>query len=141
MQTHNWDIVPGNSVGKFNLGVDIQELKKSIDFNYTEHIDKDVIILKNEIIEFTTNLVDSEFKLVQIALMGDFPEKFLGKIGIGSKLSDFKEILEYDFDEEMLYNYHMYYFVSSKYPGITFITEKPWDDNTQVIIMTIERPN
>ncbi|EMS69231.1 hypothetical protein [Ruminiclostridium cellobioparum] len=141
MQTHNWDIVPGNAVGKFNLGVDIQELKRSIDFNYTEHVDKDVIILKNEIIEFTTNLIRNEYKLVQIALMNNFPSKFLGKIGIGSKLSDFKDILEYYFDEEMLNNYHMYYFVSSKYPGISFITEKPWDENTQVVRITIENPN
>lgn len=115
-------IINGISIGPYQLGWRLQELKGEIkDIGFVEEE------LDNHYTLTTSNIkfwVEKEQKVItQITVFGENEEKFLEKIGIGSRLSDLNVLNIRWVKEDYVYKL-------PDYPGICFELEDidDWDE-------------
>jgi hypothetical protein len=123
------EILPGERVGRFKLGTSLEEVKSDIDFEYIVKDGYECTLLETEGMSFFVR----NNQLIQITVHESFMGKLFGKIGIGSILAEFKDILEYELDEED----NDCRFYSQKYPGINFRLTGWDDDNSPIKFMSI----
>lgn len=123
------EIIPSISIGKYRLGIKLNELLKEIDVEYT---------LKKSRSNTFTHVVDikgmsfffdfSTEILIQITVSSGYKGKYKGLIGIGSILIEYKEQLLYQLDED---DNDCGLFIPDV-PGIWIQTAK-WGDNSAPI--------
>ncbi|MEK4237516.1 hypothetical protein [Paenibacillus sp. FSL H7-0714] len=127
------DIIPGLSVGDFKIGCSMEEVLNKVSFEY--HVEFGVHegrahIIEGDCIKF---FFDFETKnLVQITVFSDYKGKFQNLIGIGTVLSELKDVVIYEVDEEDMD-------CSIEFPGYNGIrinTEK-WDDDTPIKFISV----
>lgn len=104
------EIVEGKGVGQFYFGLSLEEIKKYIDFEY--QIGNTEYGMRVADLNFNIQLFFTDKNRLQhITLLKNYKGKFLDKIGIGDKLSDFKKIVRYEtneFDSEGFYYFPDY---------------------------------
>ncbi len=86
MKILNGKIFPGEGIEKYKLGMDLKCIVDYLNNEYVKQEREDgscVIIIDNAKFWF-----NSEKKLIQIGVTGEFHSKYDGKIGIGNTLSD-----------------------------------------------------
>lgn len=79
-------IFPGEGIGKYKLGMDVECIVEYLNNEYVKQEREDgscVIVIDNAKFWF-----NSKKKLIQIGVTGEFHSKYDGKIGIGDTLSD-----------------------------------------------------
>jgi len=115
------EIINGKSVGNYQLGCTIQELKGKISEDYTEES------LANHYTITTKNIKFWIFKekniVTQIMVFGSYNGKFKDSIGIGNTISDLRKI-------GIKYSKEDYIYTLPDYSGICFELEDidDWDE-------------
>ncbi|GKS09275.1 hypothetical protein YDYSY3_02750 [Paenibacillus chitinolyticus] len=115
-------IINGVSVGPYELGWGLQELKEKISISgfVEEELDNHYTITTNTL-KFWVEKEQGE--ITQITVFGEYEGKFLGKIGVGNRLSDLNDLNIKWIKEDYVYKL-------SDYPGICFESEDidDWDE-------------
>src|SRR5689334_7658358 len=122
------EIVPGKGIGKFKIGCDLDTLKSNIDFECNIR-DTEYGIMIDDIGPNIRFIVNGNNCLQRIVVFNNFIGKFLGKIGIGSVLSDFNSLIEYKLDEYDSDDR----FALKKYDGISFYLRNWSSDDSEPI--------
>ncbi|MDF2682397.1 MAG: hypothetical protein K0R47_3587 [Brevibacillus sp.] len=82
------EIIPGKSLGNFQLGWDLGTLKKHLDFEYTcEWVHDEYVSIKSDDYWFH---LSKEQGLYSIYTMNNYKGKFRELIGIGTVLAELK---------------------------------------------------
>lgn len=89
MKIENGEIIPGERIGRFNIGMSKEKLLSQIQHDYTEWNRGDGFCIVS--IENAKFWVGVDQKVYQIGVRGEFKGKLDGKIGIGSTLREVKE--------------------------------------------------
>lgn len=105
------EIVPGVRIGRFCIGEEMVLLKKKLTGRVDIERRNNSIVLKTENMLFW---IDKKTNNVfQIGVINNFKGKFLGRIGLGSTLTDIqKDIGEWEEEFDV--------YTLPKYPGICF---------------------
>ncbi|MBV6714145.1 hypothetical protein [Paenibacillus chitinolyticus] len=115
-------IINGVSVGPYQLGWGLQELKEKISISgfVEEELDNHYTITTNTL-KFWVEKEQGE--ITQITVFGEYEGKFLGKIGVGNRLSDLNDLDIKWIKEDYVYKL-------PDYPGICFELEDidDWDE-------------
>ncbi|MFE4569820.1 hypothetical protein [Paenibacillus chitinolyticus] len=115
-------IINGVSVGPYQLGWRLQELEEKISISgfVEEELDKHYTITTNTL-KFWVEKEQGE--ITQITVFGEYEGKFLGKIGVGNRLSDLNDLDIKWIKEDYVYKL-------PDYPGICFELEDidDWDE-------------
>ncbi|MFB7817180.1 hypothetical protein NBRC13296_06720 [Paenibacillus chitinolyticus] len=115
-------IINGVSVGPYELGWGLQELKEKISISgfVEEELDNHYTITTNTL-KFWVEKEQGE--ITQITVSGEYEGKFLGKIGVGNRLSDLNDLDIKWIKEDYVYKL-------PDYPGICFELEDidDWDE-------------
>lgn len=115
-------IINGVSVGPYQLGWGLQELKEKLkNIGFVEEELDNHYTLTTKDIKFW---VEKEQEIItQVTVFGEYERKFLGKIGIGSRLSDLNDL-------DIRWEKEDYVYKLPDYPGICFELEDidDWDE-------------
>ncbi|MGE6228469.1 hypothetical protein [Paenibacillus chitinolyticus] len=115
-------IINGVSVGPYQLGGGLQELEEKISISgfVEEELDNHYTITTNTLKFWVEK---EQGRITQITVFGEYEGKFLGKIGIGNRLSDLNDLDIKWIKEDYVYKL-------PDYPGICFELEDidDWDE-------------
>lgn len=135
---YNLDIIPAKGVGKFQLGWDLDTLKKNLDGEYTcEWVQDEICMIENDDFKFHLN---KDQGLYCIYVMNNFKGKFRELIGIGTVLSELKREIDYEVDDEFLQETMWWRFHIPSVKGIHFVPEQEWNDDTPIDFISVFIP-
>lgn len=134
-ESYELQIIPGKRIGKFQLGWRLDELINHLEFEYTiEHYPNEIITIMSNDFWFTLNKTKG---LYSIYSMGKYQGKYNNLVGLGSILTDIHGDLNYELDEEFLYDTMWWRFKPRDVQGIHFQTEEEWDDRTPIFSIQV----